>query len=293
MSELSAVLKTTYAKELQIVSQELTPRIVPATKMISNVGGDTYRPQVLDRNAGAETAAPTAHGIDLANLAVNHRSPTILLTPRHSPTYLHEYEMETFSASGSIRKDYAINQLANINRWQDDAVVTAMTASNSPLAPAGSASALGQGNFTYNKFITALEMLDNDEYTDYANVVCVVTSKEIMHLRSFIEVKSNDFDTINKISMGKPAELWGVTFIKSDRIQVTAGIIDPSLTTSKCFLFHKSAVVSAFAGSATPKTNITWESAKDQYLINAKVHMGAGVIFPQGVVAIENEDLVL
>jgi len=187
-----------------------------------------------------------------------------------------------------------MNQLANINRWLDDRVIAAVSALNTPLAAAASSDALGAGNFTYTKFLTALEKFDSNEYSDYNKVTCLISSAGVRDLRTFIEVKSNDFDKINSIMMGMPTELWGITFVLTNRLPLGTGIIDVTKTTRKMYMFSSLAVESPFVAGSSPETTLAWIEEKSQFLVNAAVYgFGSGVTFVGGVVEIENEELAI
>jgi len=297
-NELSTVLKTTYAKELKMVAQQSESRIIKHTDNITGVGGETWVSQKLNKSA-TETANAPALGSDHGNLAVNHSKVNITLAPKFSPTYLYEHEMNKFSASAGIRKGYAKNQLGNINRYMDTTAITALLASNTPLAVAASNDALGSGNFTYNKILEAMERLDSADYDNngYKDIVCVIGSKQVRDLRSFIETKSTDYDKISELSMGKVVNLWGITFINTNLLSFGTGLIKAANTgtngTRKCYMFDKNAVESAFVTGSAPKSTMDWIPEKSQFLINSSVDMGVGVVWPTGVIQIEAQELVL
>jgi len=178
------------------------------------------------------------------------------------------------------KREVAGQVASAIGRRSDQIVIDALVASGTTKAIAE-----GSAGMTYEKFIKAAELLDEDavDITDRTLIISAAGARQLLQEEEFI---SSDFITnrvLNNSSALDGQEVMGFK-IKIIPNMVEGGLPDATNIVS-CFAYQKQSM--GMGIGVDFRTDITYENLYTSWLINGVFKAGAIAVDPLGIVKID------
>lgn len=229
MADLSVLRAQEYSTNLELLSQQMTPKVANFARVQSGVGSKALR--MLSQVAETDGSAYTTRATPAMNLDIGHDGRWVY--PQFFAWGTVVDEPELLQTNIAPQGAYVRSAVAFMNRKQDDLFYSAFfgtaqtgeaggTSTTFPAAQqiavtegVGSATGLNVAKLRAGKKL----LLENDVDLDMESIYCAVTPKQHDDLLAITQVVSTDFN--NRPVLGEDGmvrQFLGINFVISNRI---------------------------------------------------------------------------
>ncbi len=217
-----------YATAVELLAQQLTPRIASAFSPMTAVGKAATVVNFIDAFEAEERTGmydPVVFG------EPTHTRPWVY--PRHFDKAIPFDSIEQMQMEANPQSEYVLGVVAALNRKMDDEAVRAFfaarnvgengsTSESFPSANQVSVDAGGTGSgLNVEKLQTAFRLAQENEIdTEVEQAYCVISPKQKQNLMNEIEVTSGDFFKGQVMSTNSVNKFLTINFIVSNRLAV-------------------------------------------------------------------------
>lgn len=247
--DIPVAFVTQFSENVHMLAEQKISRLLP-TVMREDVTGESWAVEIagsvsvnlVEDRHGDTPLNHTPHtrrwgfiaGYDVADLIDKQDRVRLLINPDSVYTIKHA------TAMGRALDDTIINALYAT-------AVTGHTGGGTTNFPTATQQlATGSTGLTVDKLNRAKEILDRNEVDEYIPRYFVCTSRQIRELLEDDKVTSQDFNTVKALVRGEINEYMGFTFIRSERLQFTTGVV------RNCFAYAQTAI--RFGMAMAPNT---------------------------------------
>lgn len=220
-----------YASAVELLSQQLTPRVASTFSMMTAVGKSAT---VVNQIDAFEADERTALYDQIVFGTATHTRPWVY--PRHFDKAIPFDNIEQMQMNANPTSEYVRGVVAAINRKMDDEAIRAFFADRLLGESAGTTESFNTSTnqvgvsvggttsgLNVEKLQAALEILRGFEVFD-EGVFCVISPKQERNLMNEIEATSSDFTARSLLDRGTIAgsNYMGITWIISNRLLTNA-----------------------------------------------------------------------
>lgn len=237
--EIPVSFVTQFSANVHMLAEQKVSRLLP-TVMREDVTGESWAVEIagsvsintIDDRHGDTPLNSTPHsrrwgfikGYDVADLIDKQDRVKLLINPDSVYTVKHA------TAMGRGLDDEIIGALYRT-------AITGHTGTGTTVFPTSTQQiATGSTGLTIDKLNRAKEILDRNEVDEYIPRYFVCTSRQIRELLEDDKVTSQDFNTVKALVRGEINEFLGFTFIRTERLQFTTGVV------RNCFAYAQTAI---------------------------------------------------
>ncbi|MEY2875311.1 MAG: hypothetical protein RLZZ373_2682 [Pseudomonadota bacterium] len=220
-----------YATAVELLAQQLTPRVASLFTPMSAVGKSAT---VVNQIDAFEADERSALYDSIVFAAVTHNRPWVY--PRHFDKAIPFDSIEQMQMNANPQSQYVQGVVGAINRKMDDEAIRAFFADRLLGESAGTTDSFASGfqvsvntggttsGMNVEKVQNALQILRENEVMDGEQIHCVISPKQERNLMNEIEVTSSDFTAKMIIDRGTmvASGFMGINWVISNRLLTDA-----------------------------------------------------------------------